>query len=66
VQLEQDSKGQVKLTVKRYADSPFGDVGDDAVREFGRLYRLIEQQQAQAWRDTAESLERLREAAGDA
>jgi hypothetical protein len=57
VQLDQDSKGQVKLTVKRYADSPFDEIGEDAIEEFARLFREVERLQMQGWRDTVEALQ---------
>lgn len=41
---------------RRYAGSPVGDVGNEAVREFGRLFREIEQQQANGWRATVGQL----------
>lgn len=67
VQLEQDSKGQVKLTVKRYADSPFEDIGDDAIAQFARLFLEIERRQMTGWRLTVDGLrDRVAEGAGDA
>lgn len=53
VQIEQGAK-EVRITVKRYADSPFEEIGDDAIAEFGRLYRAIEQEQRDGWAQTLE------------
>lgn len=51
-QLEQDSKGQVKLTVKAYAGSDVESAGTAALDEFGRLFRAVEEQQRRQWSDT--------------
>lgn len=53
VQLEQGAK-EVRLTVKRYDGSPVGEIGDDAIAEFGRLFREIERQQTAGWKATVE------------
>jgi uncharacterized membrane protein YccC len=53
VQVEQGAK-EVRLTVKTYADSPVASVGDEAISEFGRLFREVEAQQLNGWRDTVE------------
>lgn len=55
VQLEQGAK-EVRLTVKTYDGSPVGPIGDEAIAEFGRLFRLIEQRQMAAWVETVEAL----------
>jgi hypothetical protein len=53
VQLEQDSKGQVKLTVKSYSGSDVESAGTAAVEEFGRLFRAVEQRQMDGWKEAA-------------
>ena len=60
VQLEQDSKGQVKVTVKAYADSDVSTAGTAAVEEFGRVYCEVERRQMEGWRETVEQLQRER------
>jgi len=58
VQLEQDSKGQVKLTVKAYENSDVEVAGTAALDEFGRLFRLVAERQMAGWAETVEMLHR--------
>jgi len=58
VQLEQDSKGQVKLTVKAYENSDVEAAGTAALDEFGRLFRLVAERQMAGWAETVEMLRR--------
>jgi hypothetical protein len=52
--LEQGAK-EVRLTVKLYDGSPIGTLGDEAFAEFGRLFRLVEERQREAWAEVAGS-----------
>jgi hypothetical protein len=58
VQLEQGAKGDVRLTVKTYAESE--PPVDDALDAFGRAYRDIAAQQMKDWADTLEMVQRER------
>lgn len=55
VQLEQGAK-EIRLTVKVYQDSPVGEIGDEAIDEFGRLFREIERQQMNGWTAPVDAL----------
>jgi hypothetical protein len=54
-QLEQDSKGQVKITVKAYAGSDVVEAGWAVLDEFGRLFRAVEERQMNGWQETVEA-----------
>jgi len=56
VELSQNAKGAVQIAVKSYADSPVEEAGNNAVAEFGRLYRLAEENMLNGWRDSLEAL----------
>lgn len=56
VELSENAKGAIQLSVKVYNESPVVGAGADAVVAFGVLKREIEQQQLRQWTDTIDSL----------
>jgi len=43
------------VVVKVYAGSPLGEIGDQALAEYGRLMREVDRQQMNGWADTVKS-----------
>lgn len=54
VQLEQGAK-EVRLSVKVYENSDVTEAGINAVAEFATLFREVERQQANQWRETVDA-----------
>ena len=57
VELTENAKGAVQITVKTYADSPIDAACVEAIAGFATLKHEVERGQMEQWRDTLEKVE---------